>query len=69
MTATPPVDELLSPSEVAAMFGVDAKTVTRWARAGLLSCVRTLGGHRRYRALEVGALLTSHRGEAPDKSV
>ncbi len=54
----PPVPEpLLTPSEVAAMFRVDPKTVTRWAKAGKLSAVRTLGGHRRFRESEVLALL------------
>src|SRR2546428_6047279 len=42
-------DTLLTPSEVAAMFRVNPKTVTRWARAGKISVVRTLGGHRRSR--------------------
>ena len=50
-------EELLTPSEVAALFRVDPKTVTRWAKAGKLSCVKTLGGHRRYLASEVNALL------------
>ena len=44
---------LLTPREVAAMFRVDPKTVTRWAKAGKLSAIRTLGGHRRYREDEV----------------
>ena len=48
---------LLTPSEVASLFRVDPKTVTRWAKAGKLTAVRTLGGHRRYRASEVRALL------------
>ena len=30
----PEPEELLTPSEVAAMFRVNPKTVTRWARAG-----------------------------------
>jgi excisionase family DNA binding protein len=47
----------LTPGEVARLFGVDPKTVTRWAAAGKLSPQRTLGGHRRYRADEVHALL------------
>ncbi len=58
--ATKPVDEaeaLLTPAEVAALFRVDPKTVTRWAKAGKLSSIRTLGGHRRYREAEVKALL------------
>ena len=49
--------QLLTPREVAALFHVDAKTVTRWADAGKLHAVRTLGGHRRYRAEEVYVLL------------
>ncbi len=48
---------LLTPSEVASLFRVDPKTVTRWAKAGKLTAIRTLGGHRRYRASEVNALL------------
>ena len=48
---------LLTPAEVAKMFRVDPKTVTRWAKAGKLTAIRTLGGHRRYRRSEVQALL------------
>jgi excisionase family DNA binding protein len=53
----PEPEALLTPAEVAALFRVDPKTVTRWAKAGKLSAIRTLGGHRRYRAAEVQALL------------
>jgi excisionase family DNA binding protein len=48
---------LLTPSEVATLFRVDPKTVTRWAKAGKLTSIRTLGGHRRYKESEVKALL------------
>ena len=48
---------LLTPSEVATLFRVDPKTVTRWAKAGKLSSIRTLGGHRRYLENEVKSLL------------
>ena len=51
---------LLTPSEVASLFRVDPKTVTRWAKAGKLTSIRTLGGHRRYRESEVRELLKSH---------
>src|SRR5690606_15749602 len=57
---TTPVENteaLLTPSEVATLFRVDPKTVTRWAKAGKLSSIRTLGGHRRYRESEVRELL------------
>lgn len=50
---------LLTPAEVAALFRVDPKTVTRWAKAGKLTAIRTLGGHRRYRRSEVQSLLKS----------
>lgn len=42
-------DPLMTPAEVAAVFRVDPKTVTRWAKEGRLEAIRTLGGHRRYR--------------------
>ena len=51
-------DALLTPSEVAAMFRVNPKTVTRWARAGKISAIRTLGGHRRFRASEIHQFLS-----------
>ena len=49
--------DLLTPGEVAVMFRVNPKTVTRWARAGKISAVRTLGGHRRFRASEIRRFL------------
>jgi excisionase family DNA binding protein len=52
-------EALLTPSEVAAMFRVNPKTVTRWARAGKISAIRTLGGHRRFRASEIRQFLES----------
>jgi excisionase family DNA binding protein len=39
------------------MFRVNPKTVTRWARAGKISAIRTLGGHRRFRASEIRKFL------------
>jgi len=57
------VEVLLTPSEVASLFRVDPKTVTRWAKAGKLTPIRTLGGHRRYRKSEVQSLLGIQEGE------
>lgn len=48
---------LLTPAEVAQIFRVDVKTVTRWSKAGRLSSIRTLGDHRRYFAAEVYSLI------------
>ncbi|MCU1676394.1 MAG: binding domain protein excisionase family [Frankiales bacterium] len=59
-------DRLLTPGEVATLFRVDPKTVTRWAAAGRIGSIRTPGGHRRFRESEVRALLRGEFGiEAP----
>jgi excisionase family DNA binding protein len=50
-------ERLLTPGEVASLFRVDPKTVTRWAAAGRIGSIRTPGGHRRFRESEVRALL------------
>jgi len=61
MTIYRPAEQevLLTPAEVAKLFRVDPKTVTRWAKAGKLTAIRTLGGHRRYRQSEVQNLLNA----------
>lgn len=53
---------LLRPAQVAALFGVGPWTVVRWADAGLLRAIRTLGGHRRFLQSEVQALLETDEG-------
>jgi excisionase family DNA binding protein len=57
-------ERLLTPGEVALMFRVDPKTVTRWASAGRIGSIRTPGGHRRFRESEVSALLADLTVEA-----
>jgi len=57
-------DDLLTPAEVAALFRVNPKTVTRWARAGKITAIRTLGGHRRFRASEIRRCLEQMEGES-----
>ncbi len=57
-------ERLLTPGEVALMFRVDPKTVTRWASAGRIGSIRTPGGHRRFRESEVRALLADLTVEA-----
>jgi excisionase family DNA binding protein len=51
-------EQWLTPAEVAALFGVHPKTVTRWAKGRRLGFIRTLGGHRRYRLSDVRKLLS-----------
>jgi excisionase family DNA binding protein len=57
-------DRLLTPGEVATLFRVDPKTVTRWASAGRIGSIRTPGGHRRFRESEVRGLLATLTSEA-----
>ena len=61
-------ERLLTPGEVAALFRVDPKTVTRWAASGRISSIRTPGGHRRFRESEVRALLRGDAGTSQDDS-
>ena len=65
MTDVPVTEPLLTPAEVATLFRVDPKTVTRWAQAGKLTSIRTLGGHRRYREREVRDLLAGLPQQRP----
>ena len=59
-------ERLLTPAEVAAMFRVDPKTVTRWATAGRIGSIRTPGGHRRFRESEVNELLAELTTDASE---
>ncbi|VEI13581.1 BldC family transcriptional regulator [Trueperella bialowiezensis] len=53
--------ELMTPAEVAELFRVDPKTVSRWADNGKLPYVRTLGGHRRFPRKDVMDAIRSSR--------
>ena len=51
------VERLLTPGEVAKLFRVDPKTVSRWAAAGKLPSITTPGGHHRFPEAKILALL------------
>lgn len=55
--ARPALPRFLTPREVATLFRVDPKTVSRWARDGKLPSVRTPGGHRRFSSQDVRQIL------------
>lgn len=57
---------LLTPGEVAAIFRVDPKTVTRWAAGPnpRIASRRTLGGHRRFTVADVKKALEHGSTEA-----
>ena len=46
-------NEYLTPGQVARLLHVSPKTISRWAAQGLLPCLVTLGGHRRFRREDV----------------
>jgi excisionase family DNA binding protein len=50
--------DYLKPAEVAALLGVNAKTVKRWIRAGKLDAIKTPGGHWRIPTESVERLKT-----------
>jgi excisionase family DNA binding protein len=58
---TTATNSLLTPNEVADIFRVNPKTVTRWAQSGKISAIRTLGGHRRFSATEIMRHLEEQR--------
>jgi excisionase family DNA binding protein len=51
---------LLRSHEVAAMFDVTERTVINWAASGKLPCLRTVGGHLRFRSEDVITLLEAN---------
>lgn len=59
----PDTDTYLSIGEVATALGVTVATVRNWERAGKLKSIRTPGGHRRFGASSVEALLAQEPWE------
>ena len=58
--------EWLRLGEAAASLGVSLNTLRRWSDSGRLVCYRSAGGHRRYRRLDVEALLSAQSRESPE---
>jgi excisionase family DNA binding protein len=56
--------QLLRTSDVALLFEVSERTVSEWAKKGQIPSVRTPGGHRRYPADGIKALLERSRNGA-----
>lgn len=54
---------LLSTREVATLLKVSEATVKRWSDAGMIACVRTPGGHRKFRQADVHAFVGSAEQE------
>jgi excisionase family DNA binding protein len=49
--------KLLNTAEVAEMFSVHPKTVSRWHGSGKIGGIRTLGGHKRFYEDEIEKMI------------
>jgi hypothetical protein len=56
-------EETFSPSAVAKTFGVDPRTITKWAKNGVIGFFRTPSGLRRYPLCEVERLVAGDKPE------
>ena len=56
-------DRLMTPGETATVFRVSVRSLQRWSALGLLEAEQTPGGHRRYRASDVRALLSARNAQ------
>jgi excisionase family DNA binding protein len=63
--AAPDGHSLLRSHEVAALFDVTERTVINWAASGKLACLRTVGGHLRFRSEDVMSLLEANSLRRP----
>ncbi len=57
---------LITTAEVCRIAGVGPTAVKRWADQGLLRCVKTGGGHRRFERAQVEALVRAGASEASE---
>ncbi len=51
------MDELIDITKASKLFGVSTKTLRRWDNEGKLKAYRTMGGHRRYKLVDIENLL------------
>lgn len=58
-------ERMLTAAEVAVLFGVAPRTITKWARLGKFPALVTLGGHRRFDPDDVRDFLTAARSRPP----
>ena len=58
-----PKPKLLTPDQVASIFLVEKRTVTDWAKLGLLKGIKTPGGQWRFHEMDVRAELAERTSE------
>ena len=47
------MEKLISPKIASEMLSVHPVTLINWEKSGKINCVKTLGGHRRYKLKEI----------------
>lgn len=50
-------EKLISPKEASKMLGVSLSCLRNWEKAGKIKCVKTLGGHRRFKLEEIKRII------------
>ena len=60
-------EKFLRPEDVCRIFKTTPHTLRRWDREGALECVRTKGGHRRYKLTSVLSLQAKKEGKEYQK--
>ena len=58
-------DDLVDLKEVARRLGVCRCTIRKWTNDGRLPCIRTLGGHRRFRVSDIDRILKGAMTDEP----
>ena len=61
-------DRLMSTGNVAEVLDISEATVKRWADAGTLPCIRTPGGHRKFRLRDIAMHLASRRNTSSENT-
>jgi excisionase family DNA binding protein len=56
-----PREPLLTATEIAYEFQVNAETVRRWVREGRLAAITLPGGHKRFRVADIDAILNGEQ--------
>lgn len=57
------MEELISPRQASKMFGITTETLRKWELLGKVKCIKTLGGHRRFKLCEIESLLKNDNEE------
>jgi excisionase family DNA binding protein len=55
------MEQLISPQKAASILSVSTDTLRNWELSGKLACIKTLGGHRRYKLRDIEKLLQNSK--------